>query len=173
MISLMQISESAHGLMLTYPSWIGMALALGAAGLAAYGFVRRSRIPRLWPVTLAVVFAAWASVYVSTFRTTITDEDGSVYAFLRYDQTVRWKDVADIYLEHRGGASDWQIVVIDRERRAYNFDVAELSIEDRDRVMAYMVDRMPVTASEPAPELLKRRSAEGARPAGWFGDQQI
>ena len=173
MISLMQISENAHNLVLTYPWWLGTALGLTAAALAAYGFVRRARIPRLWPVTLAVVVAAWASGYVATFRTTITDEDGSVYAFLRYDHTVRWKDATDIYLEHRGGGSDWQIVVIDRQRRAYNFDVAELSIEDRDRVMAYMVDRMPATAAESPPELLKRRSADGARPAGWFGDQQI
>ena len=173
MNSLMHVSESAHALVLSYPWWTGVALVFAAIAIAAYGIVRRARIPRLWPVTLAVVVAAWAGVYVTTFKTTITDEAGSVYAFLRYDHTVRWKDAADIYLEHRGGGSDWQIVVIDRQRRAYNFDVAELSIEDRDRVMAYMVDRMPVTAPEPAPELLKRRSAEGARPAGWFGDQQI
>jgi hypothetical protein len=167
----MHISETPHGLVLSYPWWIGLALGLMAVALAVYGIRRRTRIPRLWPVTLAVVFAVWAGVYVSTFKTTVTDESGSVYAFLRYDHTVGWKDAADIYLEHRGG--DWQIVVIDRQRRPYRFDVAELSAEDRDRVMAYMVDRMPAQAFAPAPELLKRRSAEGARPAGWFGDQQI
>ena len=173
MVSLMHISEGAHGLVLSYPGWITVALMLTAAGLAASAIVRRAHIRRRWPVTLAVMVAAWAGVYVWTFKTTVTDEAGSVYAFLRYDHTVRWRDAADIYLEQRGGSSDWQIVVIDKQRRAYSFDVAELSIEDRDRVMAYMVDRMPAGAFARPPELLKRRSADGARPAGWFGDQQI
>jgi hypothetical protein len=169
----MHISEGAHGLVLSYPGWIAVALMFTAAGLAAYGIMRRAHIRRRWPITLAVMVAAWAGVYVWTFKTTVTDEAGSAYAFLRYAHSVSWKDAADIYLEQRGGGSDWQIVVIDKQHRAYNFDVAELSIDDRDRVMAYMVDRMPESVFKRPPELLKRRSAEGARPAGWFGDQQI
>jgi hypothetical protein len=77
----------------------------------------------------------------------------------------------DIYLERRGG--DWQIVVIDVRARAHRFDVAELSIEQRDRMMAYMVDRMPEAAFKRAPELLKREAPSGVRPASFFGDQQI
>ena len=173
MISLIQISETAHELVLSYPWWVGVALLAVAAALGTYAIARGARIPRRWPITLAILVTGWAAVYVATFRTTITDEGGSVYAFLRYDHSVRWKDAADIFLEHGGAGSAWQIVVIDRQRRAYSFDVAELSIEDRDRVMAYMVDRMPASAFARPPELLKRRSAEGTRPAGWFGDQQI
>jgi hypothetical protein len=172
-ISLLHLSRDAHGLVLSYPWWVAAALALASLGLTAYVGLRRRRLARAWPVTLAALVAAWAGIYVATFRIAITDESGSGYAFLRYDHTVRWKDAADIYLEQRGGASDWQIVVIDRHRRAYNFDVAELPLEQRDRVMAYMVDRMPASAFDRAPELLKRRSAAGARTVGLFGDQQI
>jgi hypothetical protein len=171
MISLLQISESAHGLILSYPRWTVIALLAATLLLAVYAVVARARIRRRWPVSLAIVFAAWAAIYVATFRTAIGIDAGSAYAFLRYDHTVRWKDAADIYLEQRGG--DWRIVVLDRQRRAFDFDVAELSIEDRDRLMAYIVDRMPASAFGRPAELMKRHAPVGARPAGFFGDQQI
>jgi hypothetical protein len=173
MVSLMHVSESAKGIVLSYPWWCGAALIVAAIALALFPAFRATRLRRRWPLTLAAFVAGWAGIYVATFHATITEESGSTYAFLRHNHTIRWKDASDIYLEHRAGGRDWQIVVTDRERRAYNFDVAELSIEDRDRVMGYMVDRMPSSAFQRSPELLKRRSAEGARPAGFFADQQI
>lgn len=173
MISLMQITEGAHGLVLTYPLWAGIAFLIGALALVAFAIVGRSRARRRWPITVATLVAMWAGLYFVTFKATITDDGGSVYAFMRYDHTVRWKDATDIYLEQRSGARDWHIVVLDRERRAFDFNVAELSIDDRDRVMAYMVDRMPDSAFQGAPALLKRRAPTGARPVGLFSDQQI
>ena len=170
-ISLLEVSESAQGLVLSYPLWAAVALAAATAAFIALAVFGRARLRRRWPASVAIMFAAWAAFYVATFKAVVTDEAGSAYAFMRYDHTVRWKDAADIYLERRGG--DWQIVVIDRSRRAYRFDVAELSIDERDRVMAYMVDRMPESAFRPAPELLKREAPAGARPAGFFADQQI
>jgi hypothetical protein len=171
-ISLLRITEDAHGLVLSYPWWTTALFALFSLAVAGLFVVVRKRRTRVWPVSLAVLVAAWAGIYVATFRTAITDEAGSAYAFLRYDHAVRWKDAADIYLE-RNAAGDWQIVVLDRARRPYNFDVSELPVEERDRVMTYMVDRMPKSAFEPAPELLKRRSASDTRTVGLFGDQQI
>ena len=171
MISLLQISEGAQGLVLSYPLWTVIALAAGTLALGALFVFGRARLPRRWPVGIAIVFAAWAAFYVATFRATVTDESGSAYAFLRYDHTVRWKDAADIYLERRGG--DWEIVVVDGRQRAYRFDVAELPVEQRDRVMAYMVDRMPETAFRRSPALLRREAPTGARPASLFSDQQI
>ena len=171
MISLLQISESAQGLVLSYPVWTAIALLAATFLLTAYAVVARARIQRRWPVSLAIVFAAWAGIYVATFRTTIGIDTGSVYAFLRYDHTVQWKDAADIYLEQHGG--DWRIVVLDRHRRAFDFDVAELSVEDRDRLMAYMVDRMPASAFGRPAELMKRHAPSATRAVGFLGDQQI
>jgi hypothetical protein len=171
-ISLLHISADEYGLVLSYPWWTVAACALLSLGLAAYLVVRRRQLARAWPVALAAVVAAWAGIYVATFRTALTHESGSAYAFLRYDHTVRWKDAADIYLE-RGATGNWQIVVMDSQRRAYNFDVSELADEERDRVMAYMVDRMPPGAFAREPELLRRRSATGPRTVGLFDDQQI
>ena len=173
MISLMQISESAHGLAVSYAQWPGIALALFALALTAFAIARRARIHRRWPISLAILISAWAAIYVGTFKTTVTAEGGTAYAFMRYEYSIRWKDAADIYLEHRGTGRDWQIVVIDRQRRAFRFDVTELSVDERDRVMGYMVDRMPPTAFQRVPELLKRHASPGARPASFFGDQQI
>ncbi|HYC47298.1 MAG TPA: hypothetical protein VED01_17625 [Burkholderiales bacterium] len=171
MISLVQISESAQGLVLTYPLWIAIALAAATAALVVFAVVRARKLKRRWPLSLAVVFAAWACVYVATYRMSVSEESGAAYAFLRFDHVVRWNDAADIYLEQHGG--DWRIVVIDRARRAFAFDVAELSIDQRDRVMAYMVDRMPQSAFPRAPELLRRHAGPGPRPASFFSDQQI
>ena len=165
------MSEGAHGLVLSYPTWVAAALAAAALAFLALAVFGRARLRRRWPVSVAIVFAAWAAFYVATFRATVTDEAGTAYAFLRYDHTVRWTDAADIYLERRGG--DWQIVVLDAEQRAYPFDVAELSVEERDRVMAYMVDRLPEAAFHRAPELMKREAPSGPRPASFLGDQQI
>lgn len=169
----MYVSGGADRLVLAYPLWIGAALLIAAAGLVLFATLARKHIRRRWPISLATVVAAWAGLYFATFNATITPESGSVYAFLRYDHSVRWQDAADIYLEHRGGAAEWHIVVIDRHRRAFDFNVADLSIEDRDRVMTYMVDRMPESAFRRAPALMKREASQGARPIGLFSDQQI
>jgi hypothetical protein len=116
--------------------------------------------------------AAWAGLYFVTFRATLTDDAGSVYVFTGSPHTVHWRDAADIYLEQRGGGHDWHIVVVDTQQRAFDFNVADLSIEDRDRVMAYMVDRMPDKAFARSPTLMKRQAPYGPRPAGLFSDQQ-
>jgi hypothetical protein len=172
MFSAMQISETAHGVVLSYPLWTGIAFLGLAAILAVYGVAGGRWIKRRWPMTVAVLVAAWAGAYFATFKATLNEQTGSVYAFLRYDHAVRWKDAADIYLEQRGGAN-WHIVVLDRERRAFDFNVADLSIDDRDRIMAYMVDRMPESAFARDPTLLKRQAPHGPRPASFLGDQQI
>jgi hypothetical protein len=173
MFSLMRISEGDHGLVLSYPLWAGIAFLVGAVVLVTAAIIGRSRLRRAWPISVATLVALWAGLYFVTFKATITDEAGSVYAFMRYDHTVRWKDAADIYLEQRSGAHDWYIVVLDRQRRSFDFNVAELSIDDRDRVMAYMVDRMPGSAFQRAPALLKRQAPLGPRPASFLSDQQI
>jgi hypothetical protein len=172
MLSFMYVAVGADRLVLSYPLWIGVALLLVAIALFSYAAFARKRIRRRWPISLATLLAAWAGLYFATFNTTITAESGSTYAFMRYDHSVRWKDASDIYLERRGGGSDWNIVVVDGKRRTFEFNVSDLSIDDRDRVMAYIVDRMPENAFR-APALLKREAPVGIRTIGVFSDQQI
>lgn len=171
MFSLMHVTQGADRLVLSYPLWIACALLIAAGAFLGYGVLRRSR--RRWTMGLATLVAAWAGLYFATFNATFTGESGSVYGFLRYDQRMQWKDAADIYLEQRGGPRDWYVVVVDRKRRIFDFNVADLSIEDRDRVMAYMVDRMPESVFRGEPALMKRHGAVGARRVGLFADQQI
>src|SRR5690242_761570 len=91
-ISLLQLAEDTHGIVVSYPWWTGAAFGVFALALAAYAVLRGRRMRRAWPVTLAVIVAAWAAIYVATFSTTVNDDGGSAYAFLRYDHTVHWKD---------------------------------------------------------------------------------
>jgi hypothetical protein len=172
MFSSMHVSQSAHGVIVSYPLWTGLVFLVTAAALAGYSVVGGALIRRRWAITVAVIVSAWAGAYFATFKATLDDQAGSVYAFLRYDHSVRWKDAADIYLERRGGA-DWYIVVLDSKRRAFDFNVADLTIEDRDRIMAYMVDRMPASAFARDPALLKREAPYAARRASSLTDQQI
>ena len=162
----MQISENAGVLALSYPLWIGAVFALLAAIAIGCTLIARRR----WPLLAAALMSSWAAAYFITFRTTVTDDAGRVYGFLRYDHSVRWQDARDIYLERRG--SEWTIVVQDNGGRAYAFNVGDLPVEQRDRVMAHMVDRMPDNAFRPDRALLKRE-AGGARPASLFSDLQI
>jgi hypothetical protein len=170
MFSAMQISESSSGLVLSYPLWMGVVFLLLAAIAVECAVRGRDRIRRRWPLVAATVIASWAGLYFTTFSTIITAEAGSAYGFLRYDHSVRWHDAADIYLERRGG--EWAIVVRDRSARAYDFYVGDLTVEQRDRVMTYMVDHMPPSAFHPDTALLKRE-ASGARPVSLFSDQQL
>ena len=169
MFSPMQISESPGSLVLSYPLWIGAVFVLLAIVAIARATLPRRRVRR-WPFFAAAAIASWAGVYFATFSATITADAGRVYGFMRYEQTVRWQDARDIYLEHASGR--WTIVVRDRNGRAFDFDVADLTIEQRDRVMTYMVDRMPESAFHRDTTVL-RREGPGPRPASFSSDQQI
>lgn len=171
MFSLMQVSLDADRLVLAYPLAVGVAFLLVAGALGVCAILARRRGRRRWAIAAATLVAAWAGIYFATFNATITNEGGSVYAFLHDDRALHWKDAADIYLERAG--EDWRIVVLDRERRAFDFNVTDLAIEERDRVMAYMVDRMPSEAFKAAPVLLKRQAPEGPRRIGLFAEEQI
>jgi hypothetical protein len=172
MLSLMQLSQSADRMVLAYPLWTGMAFFAVAAALAAVAVLARRRLWRRWPVSAAIVVAAWAGVYFTTFNATLTADSGRVYGFMRYDHALDWKDAIDVYLERSTGAGEWRIVVLDRNRREVEFSVADLAVEERDRVMAWIVDRMPESAFRRAPALLKREGGD-ARRVSLFPDQQI
>ena len=169
MLSPMHISESAAGLTLHYPLWIGVLFALLALVAVAYTAIARRRLKRYWPLLAAAAISSWAGVYFMTFSATFDAEGGAVYGFMRYDHSVRWRDARDVYLERSGG--DWTIVVR-AERGAYELNVGDLAAEARDRVMAYIVDRMPASAFRPDTALLKREG-DGPRPVSFFSDQQI
>jgi hypothetical protein len=173
MFSAMQISESAQGLVLTYPLSTGVVFLAVAALLTGYGLFGRRLIRRRSPVVLAGAVALAAASYFLTFRATLDDEAARVYAFLYADRAISWKDAADVYLERREGGDDWRIVVLDGRRRAFDFDVTHLSLEERHRVMAYMVDRVPAGVSSGTPALLERQAPYGPRRASVLSDQQI
>lgn len=172
MLSLMQLSEEADRLVLAYPLWTGAAFLVAAAALVAVAVLARSRLKRRWPVSAAVVIAAWAAVYFATFNATLTAESGRVYGFMRYNDAMHWKDAIDVYLERSAAAGEWRIVVLDRNRRQVHFNVADLSAEERDRVIAYIVDRLPANVFRSEPTLLKR-DAPDARRVTFLPDQQI
>lgn len=173
MFSAMQISESAQGLVLSYPLSTGLVFLAAAVALSGYGLLGRRFVRRRWPVVFAGFVALWAAGYFMSFTATLDQEAGSVYVFPGPQQSIRWQDAADVYLEHRGGGSDSRIVVLDAQRRMFDLDVANLSLDDRQRVMEYMVDRIPPGASGRTPALLERQAPAGARRVSLFSDQQI
>jgi len=173
MFSPMQISESAQGLVLSYPLSTGLIFLFAGIAVAALSLLGRRIIRRRWPIVLAAAVSMWAATYFLTFRAALDDQAGSIYAFPYSGWSIMWKDATDVYLEHRGGGTDWHIVVRDAQRRPFEFEVGDLSIEDRHRLMAFMVDRMPPGASSGEPALLLRRAPYGPRRASLLSDQQI
>ena len=173
MFSLMHISDEAHAIVVSYPLWVGLGLLALAAVLAACNFAAGVRIVRRrWVLSAAMLVAGWSGLYFATFKATIGPEAGTVYAFLRYDHTVAWKDAADIYLEQQGSGPS-HIVVVDRKRRPYDFNVADLADTDRERLLDYMIARMPHDAPSDARALIKRQAPASVRRVGYFSDQQI
>src|SRR4051812_43434982 len=87
MLPTMQIYENAGALVLSYPLWIGCMFVFLAGVAIGYAIVARRRLRRHWPLIAATLIGAWASVYFTTFSATITRDAGTVYGFLRYDDT--------------------------------------------------------------------------------------
>lgn len=166
----MQLTQHADHLVLSYPWWIGTGLLIAATILLTCAAFGARALRRRWTATAAGAVSIWAGLYFTTFTAVITQESGSVHTFPRHEQTVNWKDATDIYLERSGG--EWHIVIVDALKRKLEFNVADLPISDRDRVMAYMVDRMPETAFPRSPGLMKRHAPGASRPVGFFSDQQ-
>src|SRR5436190_13719383 len=92
MFSLMRITHDAHGLVLSYDLWLGLSLIALAVILAAVVAFRRTPVKRRWAMFAAILIAGWSGLYFMTFKATLTPHAASVYAFMRYDDVVPWKD---------------------------------------------------------------------------------
>src|SRR6266511_1215017 len=125
MFSLMRITQDARGLVVSYELWPGLSLIALAVVLAAVVTFRHTPVKRRWAMFAAILVAGWSGLYFTTFKATITPQSASVYAFMRYDHVVPWKEAADVYVEQQAG--DAHIVLIDRQRRTLAMNVADLS----------------------------------------------
>jgi len=172
MTSLMHLSQHSDRLVLAYPAWVGIAFIVAAVVLVVCVVFGGQRTRRRSLFGVASVVAAWAGLYFATFNATITHETGSVSAFMHDQRAMQWKDAKDLYLERRGSERDSRIIVLDARGQPFEIGVGDLSIADRDRLMAYIVDHVPDSAFPRSPSLLKRHAPNGTRRVGVFSDQQ-
>ena len=168
MFSLMHLTAHANGLAVSYHAAVGVTLIALAVALFVVLLSRRTPARRRWAMSAAVLVAGWSGLYFSTFQATLTPQSATVYAFLRYDDVLSWKDAAEVYLDDaRGG--DAQIVLVDRSRRALELNVADLSPADRARMLSYMRSQL-AAKQQHTPAALERRPT---RRPDLFSDQQI
>jgi len=143
---MLTLSESAAGLVLAYPLWIGALCFAAGAALIAYAARPKAVVKKRWAVLTVSGILLWAGVYFGTFRVTLTPESGRVYAFLMQDERMDWADATSASvvtrLKGKGGPKEF-MVATDGSLRELEIPLGGLSDPERQKVVAYVYSRMP------------------------------
>jgi hypothetical protein len=143
---MLTLSESAAGLVLAYPIWIGALCFIAGAALIAYAARPKAAVKKRWAVLTVSGILIWAAVYFGTFRVTLTSESGQVYSFLMDDTRMDWADAksASVVTRNRGkGGPKEFMVVIDGTLHELEVPLGGLSDPERQKVVGYVYSRMP------------------------------
>ncbi|MBY0270073.1 MAG: hypothetical protein K2X06_09410 [Burkholderiales bacterium] len=137
---MMRLTETAQGLVIAYPAWLGLlAFALGIA-LAVWvwrHFTLNGKFLSYCAGTLVVLFAG---IYFLTYKAELTPEQGRTYAAFRSGHAqVDWRQARSVVLEERPGKGTPMYIVVDTTRGTrFEINASDLSGSDRARVLAYI-----------------------------------
>jgi len=137
---MMRLTETAQGLTIAYPAWLGLlALALGIA-LAVWvwrHFTLNGKFLSYCAGTLVVLFAG---IYFLSYKAELTPEQGRTYALFHGGHTqVDWRQARGVVLEERPGKGTPMYIVVDTGRgKPFEINASDLSGSDRARVLVYI-----------------------------------
>jgi len=140
---LMKVSETAQGLALGYPLWLGLLVLVMGIALGAYlGRTQWNTKKHAGPAVAAALLVC-AGVYWLTYRVTLTADGARAYVFLYRDDRVDWRQVAGVTIEERKTRGTTTYLVLQtRDGAQIDINVSGLSATDEHRVKSYIAARV-------------------------------
>jgi len=140
-----KLTETSQGLVLSYPTWLGLVVLAIGVTLAVYG-ARGKAAPKMrLSYVIGTLAMVWGGVYVLTAKVTLTDAGMRNYVFLVKDERLEWRDAASLQLERRQakGGPVWHIIVLDHAGQEFDIGTPGLSDADRSRVVKFIAAQVP------------------------------
>lgn len=137
---MMQLNETAQGLVITYPWWLGLLVfALGIA-LAVWVWRNFEFSGKRLAQCAGTLVALFAGIYFFTYSTELTPEQGRSRALFRGGHTtVDWRQARGVVLEERPGKGTPMYIVVDTAHgKPFEINASDLSHGDRARVLFYI-----------------------------------
>ena len=138
------LADTASGLVITYPLWLGILSVAGIA-LLVYGARPNAEVKRRWAILVVGALLTWAGAYFVTFKATLTAESGRVYAFMRYNERIDWTDAASAAVVQKSGKGgpSYFLVVSARSGGSFEMPLSGLNDQERQRVVTFVVSKIP------------------------------
>lgn len=144
----MRLTETAQGLAIAYPGWLG--LFVFALGIALVIWIARNfkLNGKFFGYCMAALLALFGGVYFFTFKAELTPEQGRSYALFRGGHTqVDWRQARGATLEERPGKGRPMYIVVDTvSGNPFEINASDLTDNDRARVLAYIRSQIERTA---------------------------
>lgn len=145
---MMRLTESAQGLVIAYPGWLGLLVFVLGIALAVW-IARNFKLNgKFFGYSMAALLALFGGVYFFTFNAELTPESGRSYALLRGGHTqVDWRQARRVVLQERPGKGRPMYIVVDTTSgQPFEINASDLSDNDRARVLAYIRTRIEAAA---------------------------
>lgn len=137
---MMRLTETAQGLTIAYPAWVGLLVfALGAA-LAVWVWRHFTLNGKFLSYCAGTLVALVAGVYFLTYKAELTPEQGRSHAlFGSGSARVEWRQARSVVMEERPGKGRPMYIVVDTIRGTrFEINASDLSGSDRARLLAYI-----------------------------------
>jgi len=141
---LMQVRESAQGLVLAYPLWLGLLVLVMGIALGIHLARARWDTKKHTGPAIAALFLMCAGVYWLTYRVTFTAQGARAYVFLYRDDRIDWSQVSGVTLEQREGGRGTRTYLVLQTTSGTQVDinVSGLSATDEQRVKSYIASKV-------------------------------
>ena len=142
---MLSLRETAAGLTISYPPWLGLLLLVLAAVLAAYVIRGKAPAGKTFGVIAVVLICLLGGCHFLGYKTTLAEEGARVYSPMRHDARIAWPAVTGTTLEERasgrGGRSTY-LVLHSTPGAQVEILVSGLSGEERVRLNEYLATRI-------------------------------
>ena len=139
-----RLLDTGSGFVISYPSGL-VLIAVAGIALLAYAARPGAKVQRRWAILVVGALLTWAGGYFFTYKAALTAESGRVYAFLRYNDRIDWKDAAAATVERRAakGGYSYFLVVARRSGGAFEMPLSGLNEQEQRAVVTFVLAKIP------------------------------
>lgn len=139
---MMRLNESAAGLVLAYPVWVGIVASAIGLVLAFYVKRRFAWNGKMVSMAMGASIALFGGVYFLTYKAALTPEGARAGSIFKSGGRIAWTQVASATLEERPGKGrpTW-LVLRGMQGEAVEIQVTDLAEPGRQKMMLYVEAR--------------------------------